>query len=272
MFGQGRETVKTVFRFGIVGAACLLLCAGASAKEEDPAREAKIAAMQAAREEALAVLKRTSDFLGQQTSFSFTADTGYEVLQLSGVKVEFGAHREATVRRPDHAHVDIVRRDGEHKIIRYDGQIFTAFFPDENAYASLERPGTLDQLIDYLEDDVGVPMPLSDFLHSDFYADVHDRIELGAVVGEATIDGRLCEHLVLVSGEADFQIWIEKGETPLPRRLVITYREAPGIPQFWARIHDWNLAAESSDALFAFSPPEGAERLLVRTTAAEGGE
>lgn len=263
--------MKSVACVGVVGVV-LLLGASVAAQQDDARRAEKIAAMNAAREEALAVLKRASDFLGQQQSFRYEADVGYEALQPSGIKIEFGARRAVTVRRPHHVRVDVEARDGDRKVLRFDGRLFTAFFPDENAYAQVERPGTLDETIDYLVDDLGVPLPLSDFVHSDFYADVHEGIEMALIVGEATIDGKPCDHLLLVGSTADFQVWIEKGATPFPRRLVITYREAPATPYFQASLHEWNLAPDTSDALFAFSPPEGAERLQTRAVTTEGSE
>jgi hypothetical protein len=42
---------------------------------------------------------------------------------------------------------------------------------------------------------------------------------------------------------------------------VITYKDENGQPQFWADLSNWNLAPDLSDALFAFTPPNGAERI-----------
>jgi hypothetical protein len=42
---------------------------------------------------------------------------------------------------------------------------------------------------------------------------------------------------------------------------VITYKDENGQPQFWADLSNWNLAPDVSDALFAFTPPNGAERI-----------
>jgi len=62
----------------------------------------------------------------------------------------------------------------------------------------------------------------------------------------------------------------------LPRRVVITYKEEPGQPQFWGDLSSWNLAPELSDTLFTFTPPEGADRIQflteVRGAAAKKGD
>jgi hypothetical protein len=43
--------------------------------------------------------------------------------------------------------------------------------------------------------------------------------------------------------------------------MVITYTAAEGQPQFWAQFSDWNLSPDVPDALFAFTPPEGAAKI-----------
>jgi hypothetical protein len=59
----------------------------------------------------------------------------------------------------------------------------------------------------------------------------------------------------------DYQVWIPEGAQPLPLRMVLTYKNAEGQPQFRAQFSDWNLAPEVQDSQFAFSPPEGARKI-----------
>jgi hypothetical protein len=59
----------------------------------------------------------------------------------------------------------------------------------------------------------------------------------------------------------DYQVWISRGDQPLPQRLVITYRDAEGQPQFWARFIKWDIDPELGDALFVYEPGDGAEEI-----------
>jgi hypothetical protein len=231
--------------------------------EERVAEAALEEVIRAHTEPALAVLKRSADFLAQQQSFSFEARLGSEVLQVTGQKLEFGGTRKATVRRPDRLRVEVKQRDGEERTLFFDGETISVDIPSDKAYVSVRHPGTLDAALDYLVEDLGTPAPLEDFLSSNFYSEVEGKIESGFYVQDATIAGRLCEHLAFRSSEVDLQIWIESGDRPLPRRLVITYKAAEGSPQFWAQFSDWDLSPETPDSLFAFAPPEGAKQLAV---------
>ena len=57
------------------------------------------------------------------------------------------------------------------------------------------------------------------------------------------------------------QIWIAKGDQPLPQRIVIAYNDQEGEPEFWANLSHWNLAPEVSEALFVFNAPQGAKKI-----------
>jgi hypothetical protein len=59
----------------------------------------------------------------------------------------------------------------------------------------------------------------------------------------------------------DYQVWITEGAQPLPLRVVLTYKNAEGQPQFQAHFSDWNLSPEIQDSQFAFAPPEGARKI-----------
>jgi len=230
--------------------------------EVDPAQAAARAeAEQADTAEALAILKVMSDFLAGQPALRFEAEVGWDAMQVTGQRLEFGARRVMTVRRPDRARMESVRRDGEVATVYFDGQRISIDLPDEQAYVSLERPGTLDQAIDYLTDEMNTPVRLGDLVQADIYGDVAPKVVSGFWVGEEEIEGVLCDHIALRAEHVDAQLWVEEGDRPVPLRMVITYREAAGTPQFWAQTSGWDFAPDVPDSLFEYTPPEGAEQI-----------
>jgi hypothetical protein len=56
-------------------------------------------------------------------------------------------------------------------------------------------------------------------------------------------------------------VWVAQGDKPLLQRLIITYKREEGEPQRWAQFRDWNLSPDVPDSVFAFTPPEGAEKI-----------
>jgi hypothetical protein len=240
--------------------------AASDATEQEKAVEAII---EAHTDEARALLKESADFLAAQPKFAFKAHVGFDVVQLNGQKLAFGATRNVTLRRPDHLRVDARQRDGGRRTLLFDGEQITVDLPDENAYVAVKKPGTLDAAIEYLVEDLGTPAPLHDFVSSNFYTNVKDNIRSGFYVEEETIGKRTCHHLAFRTDVIDAQIWIEDGDRPLPCSVVITYKQEEASPQFWAQFHVWDLSPKAPDELFAYTPPEGSEKLSIQTAIQE---
>ncbi len=219
--------------------------------------------------EVLAELKLAADFLAAQQSLYFEAAIGFDVVQVNGQKLEFGGSRKVTLRRPDRVKAEAESREGDEKTLFFDGKLISIDLAGENAYVSVEKPGSLDAAFDYLVEDLGVPAPLADLMSENFYVDIADRIVAGTVVGESSIGNADCVHVAFSTEDIDVQMWIEDTDRPLPHRIVITYKEAEGSPQFWAQLTNWNLKPKTPDSLFAYTPPKGAERIPIAAAVAE---
>lgn len=225
-----------------------------SGSPSDPDVEAETAA-------ALAILERMSAHLASQDAFRFQAEIEYDAVQPSGQRIEFGNSREVAVRRPDRLRVDVFDRDGTSEILSYDGSDVWIASPSRNAYARMPQAGLLEQVLDQLASEYDTPAQLAELIDPDLYRHLRPAIESGSRVGLVRLDGRSCEQLAFRTGEVDFQLFVERGESPLPRRLVVDYRNAPGKPQFRASLGDWKLAPDLPDTHFHVSPPIGAQRL-----------
>jgi hypothetical protein len=195
-------------------------------------------------------------------NFSVTIRDGYDVVQESGQKIEFGEVRKVTVSRPDRLRIDVERSDGQKGLVIFDGKDITIYTANNNIYATTSRQGTLDQAIKYAVDDLKIRVPLALMLLSTLPSELTNLGVSADYVETTTITDVPSDHLAArTAGGVDFQVWVAQGAEPLPRRIVITYKDENGQPQFWADLTSWNLAPDLSDALFAFTPPNGAERI-----------
>ena len=211
--------------------------------------------------QAMTTLQRMADVLSKAQRLSVTAEISFDVVQDSGEKLEFGETRQIVVRRPDRARIDITKRDGATSGFVFDGQAIAVFNAKENVYATAARPGTLDEAIDYFIHDLDMRFPLAELFSSALAETLQDKVRAAYYVESSRIAGVACDHLAFRGDEADLQLWIAQGDLPLPSRVVITYRDAAGQPQFRAQFTGWNLAPDSPDSLFVFTPPEGAARI-----------
>jgi hypothetical protein len=213
------------------------------------------------QEEAMATLMKAAEFLAKAQRFSVTVDIGYDVEQDWGQKLEFGATRHITVRRPDRVAVDITDRDGTRRGFRFDGKQLAFFGLDEKVYATAQKPGDIDAALAYFIRDLQMPLPLAELVSNNLPKTLKDRVSEAYLVEEATIAGTRCDHLALRNNLVDAQLWVAEGDQPALQRIVLTYKRENGQPQFWANFHDWNFSPEAPDALFTFTPAEGAARI-----------
>jgi hypothetical protein len=215
---------------------------------------------------AMSILKDMSEYLAHAERFSVTIRDGYDAVQESGRKIEFGELRMVTVncpdrlRRLDRLRIEVERSDGQKDLVIFDGKDMTIYAAHHNIYVTTARQGTLDQAIKYALDDLKIRMPLALIFLSTLPSEMDNLGVSADYVEKTTITDMPCDHLaVRTAGDVDFQVWVAQGSEPLPRRIVITYKDKNGQPQFRADLSNWNLAPDVSDALFAFTPPNGSE-------------
>ena len=246
---------RIIFRF-VSGVGIILLLALGSVGAQEPAQtNSEI------EEKAMSILKRMADYLSKAQSFSVMQEISYDAVQESGQKIEFGSVRKVTIIRPNRARIDVTDRDGSKSGFIFDGKQIAVFNTEPNVYATVSKAGTLDEAMDYFTEDLDMVLPLAELYSSELPAHISDLVDSIYYVDESIIDGVNCDHLAAQTAKTDFEIWIAKGEKPLPRRIVINYKNEVGQPQFRAELSDWNLSPKISDSNFAFTPSSGAKKI-----------
>ncbi|MGH8607605.1 MAG: DUF2092 domain-containing protein [Gammaproteobacteria bacterium] len=250
-----------------VGCAPVLLVLSGCAAEQTVSRPEPLTAQGPAPQpvaepkEAKDILLRMAEFVARTPRFSVNVQDSYDVLQGSGQKVEFSETRTITVSRPNQLRVEVAQSDGDKHLLLYDGKDITVFSPSQNVYAQASKPGGIDEAVRYFLKDLRMRLPLAALLLSRFPEEIQRRTRSLDYVEKTEIEGRPVHHLAGRTDTVDYQIWIPEGAQPLPLRVVLTYKNAEGQPQFRAQFSDWNLAPEVQDSQFAFSPPEGARKI-----------
>lgn len=267
-FIMGSRRINREWWHFVAALMCALVLGNASAY----AQETK-ATVSAIDEKAMAPLMRMAEFLAKAPRYSVTADIGYDADQDWGQKLEFGATRKIIVRRPDRMAIDITDRDGTRRGFRFDGKQIAFFGLNEKVYATAQKAGDIDTAFAYFTNDLQMPLQMAELFSNNLPKTLKDKVSAAYWVEEATMAGTPCDHIALRNDLVDIQLWIAKGEKPLPERLVLTYKLEDGEPQFWANLHDWNFSPDAPDSLFAFTPAEGAVRIaFVAGKDADAGE
>ena len=215
----------------------------------------------AAKPDAQAILMHMAQFMSKLPSFSVDVRDAYDTVQKSGQKIEYGETRKITVARPDRMRIEAVESDGDRQTLIIDAKDITLFSQPANVFAQTPSPGSLDQAIVRFVRDLGMRLPFAVLLVSTAPTDIERRTKTLDYVEKTSILGAPAHHIAGRTDGVDYQIWIADGDKPLPLRLVLTYTDEQGEPQFRAQFSDWKLAPQLTDATFAFTPPPGARRI-----------
>jgi hypothetical protein len=219
----------------------------ASATEQDP--------------EAKAILMKMAEFIARAPAFSMTLRSGYDAIQADGQSIEFGEKRHILLQRPDRLRVETERSDGEPGLVLFDGKEITFFKADDNVYSRVEKSGTIDDFLVYLVRDLQVTLPLARMIHSGFPQQLEKMVTAISYVEEDTLFDVVTDHLAIRSADVDMQLWVAQGDEPLPRRIVLNYKNAPGQPQFRGDFTAWSLTPKMAADSFIFTPPADAEQI-----------
>jgi hypothetical protein len=210
--------------------------------------------------EAKQILKVSTDFLAGQQRFSAETRNTLEIVLKSGQKIEFNSTATQSVQRPDKLRSE---RSGDlvEQVFLYDGKSLTLVQANEKVYAQVAAPGTLEEMLDLARTRYDVVAPFGDLVYKDAFDILMDGVTDGMVVGKAVIEGVLCDHLAFRAQDVDWQIWIEAGAQPLPRRIVITTLDLPNAPQFAVTVTRWDLEPAFDAGTFTFTPQAGMNRI-----------
>jgi hypothetical protein len=237
-----RSLIRTCLRAASI--AILSVTAAQTARADDPAR----------------ILKSMADYLAGQKTLSASFDSDIEIITPELQKIQFASSGQMKLNRPDKLRV---RRTGGYADVElvYDGKTISLYGNNAKAYVQADLPGTVDQMIDAVQAKSGVGMPGTDLLLSNSYDELMASVIEGKHIGTGVVDGVECEHLAFRDAETDWQIWIETGARPVPRKYVITSKTLAGAPQYTLRIKDWKTDAFTEADAFAFKPPTGATKV-----------
>jgi len=210
--------------------------------------------------DAKAILKAMSDYVSSRKTIELTFDSDIEVITPQLEKIQFTNSGEMLLSRPDRLRAHRVGGYADVSLY-FDGKTASVLGKHINGYAQFDAPGTVDQLIEALRAGHGVALPGADLLLSNSYDVLVAGVKEAKHIGRGVIDGRECEHLAFRNFDTDWQLWVEVGERPIPRKLVITTKTVNSAPQYTLRVKGWNTGVQPAPDAFAFVPPAGAKML-----------
>ncbi|PTE11084.1 hypothetical protein C9427_07650 [Mesorhizobium helmanticense] len=207
------------------------------------------------------ILAASMTYLKGLKTFSVDYDTDHEIVDKAGQKIQYSASGSLTASRGGGFRMT---RKGPYADVEvtFDGKVISLYGKAINAFAQIDSPGpSIDEAVEEFRVSTGLDAAGADLMSSDPYSVLTEGATEGKLVGEAVIGGEICDHLAFRTEDVDWQIWIRKGDQPLPLKYVITTKWVTGAPQYALRLSNWNVAPKIDAKLFSFTPPADAKKL-----------
>ena len=209
---------------------------------------------------AVEILKRMTEYVSKLQQFSVHTDTTLEEYLDSGQRVDLSVAARVSVRRPDKLRAERLGEQTAQEFY-YDGKTLTLYNPSDGVYATSAAPGTIEELLDYTRESLGLIIPASDLMYRNAFEFMMLDVTSATVVGKAMIEGAACDHLAFRRPGVDFQVWVAAGDKPLPCKYVITDTGDPAYVSTVTVMSDWNLDPSLPDDAFKFEAPDGARSI-----------
>jgi hypothetical protein len=210
---------------------------------------------------AMEALDKMGAYLRTLKSFQVWADVTTDNVLDDGQTIQFSSKVDLVAARPNRMRVEVTDDEG-HRFFYFDGKNFTIFGQVVNYYATVPAPPTLAQLAGDLNDKYGIELPLYDLFEWGNNEANIKKIKAADDIGPSAVDAVTCEQYAFRQEGVDWQIWIQLGEFPLPRKLVIRTLTDDAKPQH-SEVLTWNLAPSYSENAFTFDPPPDARRITI---------
>jgi hypothetical protein len=209
--------------------------------------------------EAIAALDRMGAYLRSIAPFKLVSNASSEQVYGNGQKLQFLQRTTYTMGGPERLRVKI-ETDSQNRDVFYNGTIFTISAPRAAKYIQLPASGTIGQVLTRAYEDWGIEFPVQDLFRWGDSSATAERPREGFKVGTGRIGDAVTDHYAFRQTGVDWQIWIDQGDKPLPRKMVITNLEDPAQPQYVAYF-SWDLTPSLPTNTFDFTPSANDKRI-----------
>lgn len=210
---------------------------------------------------ALAALQKMGTYLRSLDAFRITGPSATEYVMEDGQKYRLDGEVDYLARLPGQLRARITNA-GQSRELFMDGRTLTVYSPGLGYYATAPLLGDLQQLLVDVQQRYAVQLPLADLFWFGTAQAPLDSVKAASIVGPARVGGAQTTQYAFRQDGVDWQVWIEDGARPLPRRFVITDTTDAARPQYTVDLQ-WELKPRTTASDFSFTPGSSDHRITL---------
>jgi hypothetical protein len=252
-------TIKPTF--AIVCLAALMGAGAALAETQAPNQDAK----------AIEVLKSMSAYTDSLDRTVIKAVNLTDARLEAGLMVTNSVEVTVSIDRPGSLRISSFDGVDAKELVFHEG-LLTVFSSDRGFYAQASIPKEIEAAMEFALEELEVEAPMMDLIYRDASTHLIGSDETILYLADKTrVAGVDCHHLAIRGTDVDVQMWVEEGDRPVPRKIVITSKWEGGAPRFTANML-WDSEPQFEADFFDFKPPEGAIDVGFAVEHKQGGE
>lgn len=193
--------------------------------------------------------------------FTVKSDFTFEIVTEDNQKFEYPGVLEYKVMAPNKLYAEI-KSDHKHRKYYYDGASLTIYDPKTKFYGQISAPNTISELIEKIEDEYKIALPMEDLFDWGTEKAATNNIKMAVFAGEARLNDKEVEQFAIRQGNIDWQLWVTKGQKPLPQKVVYIANDDQSKPRFEANLK-WNTDPKLKMKDFEWKAPKDSYKIEI---------
>jgi hypothetical protein len=214
---------------------------------------------------AIEALEKMSDYVSKLESFQIDSTYSFDLVAGNGQTVTIEGTGHYLAKRPDKLFVkienDLFARD-----YYYDGKTLTVVAPEEKYFAGHPVKPTIQEMLDDASSELGIQIPLADLFDLGTDKSPVNSLTSAFHVGTGIVDGAEADHFALQTADRNWEIWIAKGDKPVPVKVTIVDPTQDTQPRYVSSVK-WTVPATIDDTAFTFTPSDEHKGIAFATGA-----
>ena len=209
---------------------------------------------------ALDVLKKMAAYTSSLDQIIIKGEVSADAQLDAGLVISNPTELTIKIDRPGSLHLESFDGLNTQNIYIHKEEL-TIYGSEKNFYAQAAVPNDVEDAMQFALDNLDIDIPLGELFFADSaLALMTEQDTVLYLTDKSRIRGVDCHHIVVRGDEIDLQLWVEEGDTPTPRKILMTMKWDGGSPRSSAII-DLDGTSGLSPDMFEFKPPEGAQKI-----------